>query len=101
MRMLMIASLPHEPFNSMAKEGIAGNRMEAIIADAKPESVNFTEMKGRRTAIMIVDVEKPSMIPSFTEPWFITFNADVEFHVIMNPEDLHEAGLDKLGKKWG
>lgn len=30
-----------------------------------------------------------------------TFNAAVEFHVVMSPEELQQAGLDALGKKWG
>lgn len=29
-----------------------------------------------------------------------TFNAEVEFHIVMSPEDLERAGLDELGKKW-
>ena len=28
------------------------------------------------------------------------FNADVEFHIAMTPEELGRAGLDKLGEKW-
>ncbi len=40
------------------------------------------------------------MIPALTEPWFLTFNADVELRVVMSPEDLKQAGLDKLGQKW-
>jgi len=34
------------------------------------------------------------------EPWFLTFNAHVEFRVAMTPEDLGRANLDALGKKW-
>ena len=49
---------------------------------------------------MIVDLKDPSEIPGFAEPWFLTFNADVEFHAVMSPDDLKRAGLDALGKKW-
>jgi hypothetical protein len=28
------------------------------------------------------------------------FNADVEFHVAMTPEELGRAGLENLGEKW-
>jgi hypothetical protein len=49
---------------------------------------------------MIVELEKPSRVPALAEPWFLTFNADVEFHVVMGPDELQAGGLDKLGKKW-
>ena len=50
---------------------------------------------------MLVELEKPSMVPALAEPWFLSFDADVEFHVVMGPEELEQAGLDKLGEKWG
>jgi hypothetical protein len=28
------------------------------------------------------------------------FNADVEFHIVMTPDDLRKSGLETLGKKW-
>jgi hypothetical protein len=34
------------------------------------------------------------------EPWFLTFNAQVEFRVAMTPEDLARSNLEALGKKW-
>jgi hypothetical protein len=49
---------------------------------------------------MIVDVANPSDVPALAEPWFLSFNADVTFHIVMSPEDLARAGLDALGKKW-
>ena len=49
---------------------------------------------------MIVNVEDPSKVPAFAEPWFLLFNADCEFHIVMTPADLAKAGLDTLGKKW-
>ena len=50
---------------------------------------------------MIVDMSDPSMIPGLAEPWFLTFNAQVEFRVAMSPADLQKAGLDEIGKQWG
>jgi hypothetical protein len=74
--------------------------MSRILEAAKPEAVYFTEFGGKRTAILIVDLADPSKIPSLAEPWFLTFNADVEFHPVMSPDDLQRAGLDALGKAW-
>jgi len=100
MRMLLHARFPHEPFNTVVKNGTVGERIKRILDDLKPEAVYFTEYQGRRGAIMIVNVEDPSNVPAFSEPWFLLFNADCEFHIVMTPADLAKAGLDTLGKKW-
>ena len=49
---------------------------------------------------MIVDVGDPSQVPAYAEPWFLSFNADVEFHIVMTPDELRLSGLDELAKKW-
>ena len=100
MRMLMQVKFPHDKFNAAVKDGTAGEKMKRILDDQKPEAVYFTEFDGQRTAILIVDIEDPSKVPSFAEPWFLSFNADVQIHIVMSPEDLGRAELDGLGKKW-
>ena len=100
MRMLVQAKMPHEPFNTAVRKGTAVKTIEKILGDLKPEAVYFAEWEGRRCAILIVDLADPSKIPSIAEPWFLSFNADVTFHVMMTPEDLGRAGLEDIGKKW-
>jgi hypothetical protein len=100
MRMMLLISVPHESFNAAVKDGTAGQKLGRIIDDAKPEAIYFTEQHGARGAIMIVDLADPSKIPALAEPWFLTFNASVEFRVVMSPDDLQKAALDELGKKW-
>ncbi len=100
MRMLMQVKVPHREFNAAVREGTAGQKLNRILEETNPEAVYFTEYNGRRGAIMIIDLKDPSEIPAFAEPWFLTFNADVEFHAVMSPDDLKRAGLDELGKKW-
>jgi hypothetical protein len=100
MRMILQVEIPNDEFNAAVKDGSAGKKVERILEETKPEAVYFTEYNGKRGAIMIVDVKDSSRIPGFAEPWFLAFNAEVEFHVAMLPEDLGKAGLDKLGKKW-
>jgi hypothetical protein len=100
MRMLLKVKFPHEQFNQAVRDGSVGRKMRRILEDAKPEAVYFTERNGQRGAILIVDVADPSKIPSLAEPWFLTFNADVEFHIAMTPEDLQKGNLEELGKKW-
>lgn len=100
MRILMKVRIPHEPFNTLVKEGKAGNIIQKIIEELRPESIYFTEQDGTRGAVAIVNINDPSQIPSFSEPFFLKFNADCQFRIAMTPEDLGKAGLDELGKKW-
>ena len=100
MRMLIQVKIPHKEFNAAVKDGNAGKKLNRILEETKAEAVYFTEYNGQRGALMIVNLTDPSKIPSFAEPWFLAFNADVEFHVVMSPEDLERAGLDDLGRKW-
>lgn len=100
MRLLMNVTMPHEPFNSAVRDGSVGKKLERILKEAGPEAVYFTERNGHRGAILILNLTDPSKIPAVAEPWFLTFNADVEFRIVMTPEDLGKAGLDQVGKKW-
>ena len=101
MRMLLNISLPHDFFNAAVKDGTAGQKLGRIIDETKPEAIYFTEQQGGRGAVMIVNMADPSNIPALAEPWFLTFNATVEFRVVMTPDDLQKASLEEVGKKWG
>ena len=100
MRMLLHARIPHEEFNAAVRDGSAGGKIKQILDETKAEAVYFTEYDGRRGAIMIINIKDPSEVPKFAEPWFLSFRADVQFHIAMTPEELGRAGLEKLGKKW-
>jgi hypothetical protein len=96
----MQIKLPVEPFNTYVKDGSIGAKMQKILAELKPEAVYFTEFEGHRGGVIVVNMDDTSQIPSLAEPWFLTFNARVEFKPAMTPEDLGKAGLDAIGKKW-
>lgn len=100
MRMIMQVKIPHAKFNAAVKEGTVGKKMQQILADAKPEAAYFTEYDGHRGAILIVNVDDPSKVPGLAEPWFLAFDADVQFHIVMSPEELGRSGLETLAKKW-
>jgi hypothetical protein len=100
MRMLMHARMPHKEFNAALRDGTAEKKMKRILEETKPEAVYFTEWKGQRSALMIVNLNDPSGVPALAEPWFLAFNADVQFHIVMTPEDLAKGGLEALAKKW-
>lgn len=100
MRMLMNVTFPTDDFNETVRDGTVGPKISRILEEIKPEAVYFTEQDGWRGAILIVNVDDSAKIPALAEPWFLTFNANVEFRIVMTPDDLMRAGLDELGKKW-
>ena len=100
MRMLLNVIMPHEPFNTAVREGTAGETIGKILEESNPEAVYFTEQDGQRGATLVVNVENPLEIPALAEPWFLNYNADCKFRIAMSPEDLQQAGLEELGKKW-
>ena len=98
--MLVNVTCPIEPFNTMVRNGTAGEIIGRVIDDIKPESIYFTELEGNRGAVMIVDVPDASHIPAIAEPWFLNFEAICEFRIAMTPDDLMKANLTKLAEKW-
>ncbi len=100
MRMLMKVQFPLEPFNSAVRDGSAGQKIRNILEANQPEAAYFMEDDGRRGGILIVEVNDPSDVPALAEPWFLTFNANVQFRIAMTPEDLGRANLDTLGQHW-
>ncbi|MGD0155865.1 MAG: panthothenate synthetase [Terracidiphilus sp.] len=99
--MMMLVQFPLEPFNTSVRNGTAGPKMKKILEEIKPEAAYFGERDGKRGGILIVNLNNPSEVPKLAEPWFLTFNAEVEFRVVMTPEDLAKSDLEGLGKKWG
>jgi len=100
MKMLLSVEFPIEPFNSLVSSGKAGEIIGRILDSIKPELAYFTEQDGARGGIFVIDVETPSDVPFFAEPFYLNFQASCKFRILMSPEDLQKAGLDELGKKW-
>ncbi len=100
MKVLLNVKMPHHVFNAALRDGTAGAKLNRILEAINPEAAYFTEQNGHRSAILIVDLPDASKIPALAEPWFLSFEADVELRTVMTPDDLKRAGLDELGKKW-
>jgi hypothetical protein len=100
MRFLMRISLPVEKFNHAVRDGTAGQKVARILEDTKPEAAYFCSQDGKRGGYLVVNLSEPSEMPRFAEPWFLNFDATVEFMPAMTPQDLQRAGLDQIAKKW-
>jgi hypothetical protein len=100
MKMLLSVEFPLEPFNSLVRSGKAGELLGRILQTIKPETAYFTEQDGKRGGIFVVNVQNPSDVPVFAEPFFLKLNASCQFRVLMSPEELQKASLGDLGKKW-
>jgi hypothetical protein len=98
--MLFTITLPSAPFNAAVKDGTVGTKLGNILEAMKPEAIYFTDRDGQRGAVAIAEVADSSKIPGLCEPWFLTFEAKVEVHIAMTPDDLKKAGLESLGKCW-
>lgn len=92
MRFLLKVNIPVDAGNTAAKAGKLGGMIQSILADLKPEAVYFTDDNGQRTAFIFLDMQDASQIPAIAEPWFLAFNAHVEIHPVMVPDDLMKAG---------
>ncbi|MGF6487641.1 panthothenate synthetase [Pseudomonas frederiksbergensis] len=101
MKMLLMVEFPHEPFNALVRSGKVGEIMNRVLETIKPEATYFTEQDGMRSGIFLIDIEDPSEIPGYAEPFFLNFQANCKFRVVMSAQNLQDAGLEELGKAWG
>ncbi|HLF04562.1 MAG TPA: hypothetical protein VI855_05045 [Dehalococcoidia bacterium] len=76
--------------------------IKSILTEQKPEAAYFVEDNGTRTGYIVVDIRNASDLPAMAEPWFLAFDARVEFHLAMTPDDLMKAGpaIEQAVKKY-
>jgi hypothetical protein len=102
MRFMLKAILDTEKANAAARAGTLGKTIQTIVAGLKPETAYFTDDHGKRTAYVFFEMRDASQIPAVAEPWFLAFNAHVEFHPVMIPKDLAKAGtgIEQAARKY-
>lgn len=100
MRFVLQISLPADRFNRAMLDGSVGKKMAKILEETKPEAAYFCAKDGKRGGFLIVNMTDPSEMPRLAEPWFLNFDATVEFLPAMTAEDLQKSGLDEIAKKW-
>jgi hypothetical protein len=52
---------------------------------------------------LFIEMADASQIPAFAEPWFLAFNAQIELHPAMVPDDLAKAApaIERAVKQFG
>jgi hypothetical protein len=102
MRFLVKVNIPVESGNAAAKASKLGSTIQSILADLKPEAVYFTDNNGQRAGYIFLDMQDASQIPAIAEPWFLAFNASIEIHPVMTPDDLAKVsgGIENAVKKY-
>ncbi len=102
MRFMLKAVMDTEKANAIAKAGALGKTIQGIVKELKPEAAYFTDDHGKRTAYIFFDMRDASQIPAIAEPWFLALNAHIEFHAVMNADDLAKAapGIEQAAKKY-
>jgi hypothetical protein len=102
MRTLLKVTIPVDHGNSGIEHGTLPKTIENILSDLKPEAAYFTTIEGKRSGLIVFDLKDPSQIPMVAEPWFLAFNAQVEFQPVMNVEDLKKAmsGIEHTVRKF-
>ena len=97
MRTLLKVSIPVEKGNEAFKSGALMQTMQSMMETLKPEAAYFyPDEKGRRSALLVFDLEGPWQLPTLGEPLFTKLNAAVHLTPVMNAEDL-ERGLKEIG----
>jgi hypothetical protein len=102
MRCLLKVLIPVETGNAAISDGSLPKTIESILADLKPEAAYFAAENGKRAGFIFFDLKDASQIPAVAEPWFLAFNAHIEFQPAMNLEDLKKAGpgIEKAVKNY-
>jgi hypothetical protein len=102
MRMMLKISIPVAAGNAAVRDGSLGKKIQSMVADIKPEAAYFSDFDGKRTGYIFFEMKDSSQIPAIAEPWFLAFNAEVEFKPVMNGADLAKAqsGIDRAVKKY-
>ncbi len=102
MRVLVKVSFPVEAGNASAKKD-GFKAIQNILQQQKPEAAYFVAENGKRTGLLIMNVEDASEMAIIAEPWFLALNAAVEITPAMLPADLEKAApaIAQAAKAYG
>jgi hypothetical protein len=95
MRFIIRVKIPTEAGNKAVKDPNFLKNLEDYMNKAKPEAAYFFEADGDRVAAFVVDLQSADQIVVLAEPLFNGMGAKVEFHPVMNFDDLKK-GISQI-----
>ncbi|WP_432055807.1 hypothetical protein [Streptomyces sp. bgisy022] len=95
MRVMLKATLDTEKSNELIRSGKMPGLMQETLGRLHPEAAYFGPLSGRRTCLLVLDLQDSSQIATTGEPFFAQLGAEVEMIPVMNAEDLQK-GLSQL-----
>jgi hypothetical protein len=103
MRCLLQVELPIEAGNAGIKSGKLPEVIGATMEKWKPEAAYFLPSSGgKRSMLMVINLNDPSQIPALVEPLFLALNAQVQITPCMTLDDLKKGLAAAEGdiKRW-
>ena len=97
MRTLLKAHLDTRKANEANQDGTMQERLGQLMEELQPEAAYFYPENGKRTVLMVFDMQDPSQIPPAVEPLFQGAEASVSLTPVMNREDLQGGLQEALG----
>jgi hypothetical protein len=95
MLMLLKCQVPVDKGNEAIASGKMAEAIGKAIGQAKPQSVYFCLMDGKRTMLMVFDMESANQQMLIGEPLFQLLDAELSVIPCMTPDDL-KAGFAAL-----
>jgi len=76
--------------------------MHDVLKEIRAGTAYFTTVDGHRGGYIVVNMKDASQMPAIAEPFFLWFNATVDFMPVMLAKDLEKAGpsIEAAVKKW-
>lgn len=90
MRMMLRVKMPVEAGNSAIKDGSLPRTIQSLVERLKPEAAYFFTDEGKRSMLIVFDMQEASQIPPLVEPLFMGMDAAVTLTPVMNAEDLQK-----------
>ncbi|MBV9330905.1 MAG: hypothetical protein JOZ55_05065 [Alphaproteobacteria bacterium] len=102
MRFMVKVKIPTVAGDRAIADHHFGPKMGEVLKEIGAEAAYFTAVEGHRGGYIVVDIKETSELPKIAEPFFLWFNATVEFFPVMLPQDLEKAApsIAAAVQKW-